>query len=116
MPKQEKDQNILRLLSQIYLDSLNFESQWNIPDGQFAIMNFAGRGMKSILESEEKQKLHQLKRKSSFSVDDLSKLVVLLVLHAMQIGRMVNDIREEEKRQRIDWYERVIEEDSNEKQ
>jgi hypothetical protein len=115
MSEQEKNQGILQLLAQVLIDALDFEKQLEFPDSYYAIINFAGRGMKSILESEEKQKFHQLKRKPTFSVDDMSRLVTFLVLHSMQIGRIVNDIREEEGRQRIDWYERAVEEDSNEK-
>jgi hypothetical protein len=70
--------------------------------------------MKAILESEEKQKLHQLKRKPGFSNEDASRLVVNLLLHAFRIGREVNKIRIEAGRPAIDWYARVIEEDNRE--
>jgi hypothetical protein len=107
----EEDQKILALLCQLSVDQFEFTNQWEIPDGQLALINFIGRGMKSILETPEKQKLHQLKRKPGFSNEDASRLVINLLLHTFRLAREVNKIRIEAGRPAIDWYERVIEED-----
>lgn len=115
MKKEEYDQHILRLISQIFVDIFNGSNLWKLPNAHAALINFTGREMKLLLADEKKYDAEKLERQPQFSPDALSQFAIQLILHSLQIGRYVNRIRIASGRQEIDWYSRVIEEDQNER-
>ena len=113
MSKMEGDQEILKLISQLFVDIWKGTRLWELPDAHASLINFSGSQMEKLLADEKRMNLNSLKRKPQFTVDNLSAFVVQLLLHSFLIGRNVNKIRLEQGRQPVDWYERVIEEDQN---
>lgn len=114
MSKTEKDQEILRLITTLYVDIYNFTKEWHLPDDHNALINFIGRGMMNFQNGTKKIDYNHLDRNASFSVDSVSKLALKIVLRALQIGRQVNKIRISQNRPTIDWYSRAVEEDGYE--
>lgn len=112
MPKQENDQRILELLTKMYVDIFEFADSWELPNAQAALVNFSGREMKKVMDNPASSK--KMERKSYFSIDTLTQAAIMVTLRAFQIGRYVNNIREQAGRQRVDWYKRIVEEDYRE--
>lgn len=115
MSLMQNDQKILKLITQVFVDIFNLTNIWNLPDQHNAIINFAGRNMQVVINDNQEINYNKLERKSIFSIDELSALVLKLVLHVLQIGRYVNIMRTKAGKQTIDWYQRSIEEDNRER-
>ena len=115
MPKTGKDEEILKLITKLYVDIYNFTQEWNLPDDHNALVNFIGRGMNNFLSGAKPISYSGFSRKSSFSSDSAARLALKIVLRALQIGREINRIRIAQDRPTFDWYARAVEEDNNEK-
>ena len=112
----EKDQEILRLITRLYVDIFEFTNEWNLPNDHYALINFIGRGMQNFENGTKPINYRQLSRKSSFSIESASKLALKIVLRGLQIGRMINRIRKEKDKFTYDWYQMAVEEDHRERE
>lgn len=109
----QRDKNIIILISKMYVNFLDLINLYELPDQHLALVNFTGREMKLLENGTKSINWAKLKRKISFTIDDLSRFAINTILLSLLIGREINKIRLAANLQPIDWYARAIEEDKN---